>query len=57
MLMTPDDGCHYFTTMVQMEFQEQFNARYFLFITTECVVVKKPEKKETTILATPVEVL
>lgn len=55
--MTPDDGGHYFTTMLQMEFQEQFNARYFLFITTECLIVKKTEKKETTILATPVEAL
>jgi hypothetical protein len=24
-----------------------------MFITTECVIVKKPEKKETTIIASP----
>jgi chaperonin GroEL len=28
-----------------------------MFITTECVIVKKPEKKETAILATPAEVM
>ena len=28
-----------------------------MFITTECVIVKKPEKKETTIIATPSEML
>lgn len=28
-----------------------------MFITTECVIVKKPEKKETAIIATPAEVM
>jgi chaperonin GroEL len=28
-----------------------------MFITTECVIVKKPEKKEMSILAAPAEVI